>query len=313
MLECSLVGRSKVRSRRVGLACLATSLLFVSQAGAQSLQDGGLMPRRTLGTGVAFTHQQWDRYWEGTLKRDNENIGTLTTQSMTWMAAYGLSDRLSLVAMLPYVRTEASQGTLKGMHGVQDLTLGAKYRLLTAPTEHGSLSLLAVGAVGGPVTDYTPDFLPLSIGLGSRRATSRLTLHFEGRDGWALGASSAYTWRGNVKLDRDSYYTNGRLYLTNEVEMPAVFDYTLGAAYRRGRLHVPLSLTEQRTLGGSDIRRQDMPFVSNRMNFVELGGGVGYVLPAGLMLQAGAGQVIRGRNVGQTTTFSAGLHYVHPF
>jgi hypothetical protein len=163
------------------------------------------------------------------------------------------------------------------------------------------------------VTDYTPDFLPMSIGLGSRRATGRMTLHFEAHDGWFLGATSAYTRRGNVKLDRDVYYTNGRLHLTNEVAMPPVFDYTLSAGYRTGRLHIPLSLTEQRTLGGSDIRRQDMPFVSNRMNFVEVGGGVGYQLPANVMLLLGAGQVVRGRNVGQATTFSAGLHYMHSF
>jgi hypothetical protein len=288
-------------------------LLLVPPARAQSLQDGVLMPRRTLGTGFVVSHQSWDRYWEGTLKRDNENIGTLTTRSATWMGAYGVTDRLSLVAMLPYVRTEASQGTLKGMQGVQDLTLGAKYRLVTVPAEAGSFSILAAGAVGSPVSDYTPDFLPLSIGLASRRASGRLTVHFEGHDGWYLGGSSAYTWRSKVKLDRDSYYTEGRLYLTNEVAMPAVFDYTVGGGYRKGRLHLPLSLTEQRTLGGSDIRRQDMPFVSNRMNFVELGGGVGYELPANLMLQVGVGQVVRGRNVGQTTTASAGLHYMRPF
>jgi hypothetical protein len=35
-----------------------------------------------------------------------------------------VSDGLTAVAMLPYVRTHASQGTLSGMEGVQDLTVG---------------------------------------------------------------------------------------------------------------------------------------------------------------------------------------------
>ena len=32
-------------------------------------------------------------------------------------------------------------------------------------------------------------------------------------------------------------------------------------------LNTAFSLSQQQTLGGGDIRRQDMPFVSNRMNF----------------------------------------------
>jgi hypothetical protein len=35
---------------------------------------------------------------------------------------------------------------------------------------------------------------------------------------------------------------------------------------KRG-LMTAVSVSQQRTLGGGDIRRRDMPFVSNRMNF----------------------------------------------
>ena len=75
-----------------------------------------------------------------------------------------------------------------------------------------------------------------------------------------------------------------------------------------------MSVTAQRTLGGSDIRRQDMPFVSNRMDFVRVDAGVGYALvPARLTARLGAGHVLRGRNVGQATTFTGGLLYTVPF
>ena len=40
-----------------------------------------------------------------------------------------------------------------------------------------------------------------------------------------------------------------------------------------------LSFAQQRTQGGGDIRRQDMPFVSNRMDFSKLGGMVMYPIP----------------------------------
>lgn len=296
------------------LAAAALPLLLCALAAtplrAQSLDDGLMVPRRVLGAGVSYAHDRWDRYWEGTLRRDNENIGTLTTRSVTWMAGYGVTDRLSVLAMLPYVQTHASQGPLHDMEGVQDLTVAAKLRALEAPVAGGTLGALLVGAAGLPIGDYTPDFLPLSIGLASRRVSGRLTLSYQADNGLYLDASGAHTWRGKVKLDRDAYYTEGKLYLTNEVAMPRVADVSVGTGYRRGRLHLPLSLTRQRTLGGGDIRRQDMPFVSNRMDFVRVDGGVGYTVPATRMaIRLGAGRVLSGRNVGQATTFTAGVSY----
>jgi hypothetical protein len=52
-----------------------------------------------------------------------------------------------------------------------------------------------------------------------------------------------------------------------------------------------------------------MPFVSNRMDFVKLGGGVRYAMPKNLSVSLGAARVLTGRNVGQSTTFTSGLFY----
>jgi hypothetical protein len=275
---------------------------------AQTIDDGAMMPRRTLSTGLLYAHDSWSQYWEGTLKRANGNIGTLTTQSVAWMGGYGVTDRLTVMAMLPYVRTNASQGPLHGMDGVQDITLAAKYQLLATPfTDRGTLRAMVVAVAGIPASNYVPDFLPLSIGLASRQFSGRFTLNFQAHHGWFLNASAAHTWRAKVTLDRPAYYTNGQLYLSNEVAMPDVFDYSVTAGFQRGRLCIPISLSQQRTLGGGDIRRQDMPFVSNRMDFVKAHGLVMY---RGVHL--GISRTMSGRNVGQSTTFTAGLfHTVH--
>jgi hypothetical protein len=287
-------------------------VLGASSAAAQTTDDGLMMPKGMLSAGVLYTRDSWDQYWEGTLKRKNENIGTLTQQSLTWIGGYGVTDRLSLMAALPYVWTHASQGVLHDLSGIQDLTLAAKYRLLTTePTSRGAFSAFVVATTAVPVGDYTPDFFPLSIGTGGGRASGRLTLSFQSTSAWFVNASSAYTWCSNVKLNRNSYYTDGQLYLTNEVAMPNVLDYTLSAGVNRGRWRIPLSLVQQRMLGGDDIRRQDMPFVSNRMNFVKLGGGLMYALPKNLSIQVSAAHVLSGRNVGQSTTFTSGLFYAH--
>jgi hypothetical protein len=273
-----------------------------------------MMQKRVLSAGVFYTHDSWDHYWEGTLKRTNGNIGSLTQQSVTSIVGYGVSDRLSVMAMLPYVQTHASQGVLHDISGLQDLTVSAKLKLLTTgASSRGALSAFVVGTAAVPVGDYTPDFFPLSIGTAGGRASGRLTLSYQSPSAWFVNASSAFTFCSNVRLNRNSYYTDGQLYLTNEVSMPNVVDYTVTAGVSRGRWRIPVSLVQQHTLGGGDIRRQDMPFVSNRMDFTKLDGGVMYALPKNLSIKFGAAHVLSGRNVGQSTTFTSGLVYAHRF
>jgi hypothetical protein len=289
-------------------------VLGASSAAAQTVDDGLMLPKGTVSAGVLYTHDSWDHYWEGSLKRTNGNIGTLTQQSVTLTGGYGITDRLSVMAAVPYVWTHASQGVLHDLRGLQDLTFAAKLRLLTSgPTRRGAFSAFVVGTAAVPVGDYTPDLFPLSIGTGGGRASGRLVLGFQSASAWFLNASSAYTWCSNVRLNRNSYYTNGQLYLTNEVAMPNVLEHTLTAGINRGRWRIPLSLVQQRTLGGGDIRRQDMPFVSNRMDFLKVDGGLVYALPKNASIRFGAAHVLRGRNVGQSTTVTSGLFYAHDF
>jgi hypothetical protein len=283
---------------------------------AQTIEDGLMMPKNNFCTGFVYMRDSWDEYWEGELKRDNGNVGTVTTQSVSWMGNYGITNRLNLIAMVPYVWTEASQGVLQGQGGFQDVTLAAKYNLLeTAFTKHGSLRTIVVASAATPLGEYTPDFYPLSIGSASSRFSGRLTLMFQTRKGWFVHGTGAYTWRGNVTLNRASYFTDGRLQHSDEVAMPDVFDYAFSAGYTSPGLHVPISFTQQVTLGGDDIRRQDMPFVSNRMNASRVDALVMYYLPApkNLALRVGGTYSVDGRNVGQATTLTAGLLYNFKF
>jgi hypothetical protein len=289
---------------------LILAALSASSVGAQTADDRLMVPKRTLMAGVVYAHDSWDQYWEGTLKRSNGNIGTLTTQSTMLVGAYGVTERFGLMASLPYVRTHASQGVLHDLNGFQDLSITAKLRLFsTGPGSHGAFSSFIAATGATPVGKYTPDFYPLSIGTDGRRASAHLALDYQSNSVWFANASAAYMFCSNVRLNRNSYYTNGQLYLTNEVVMPNVLDYTLSAGFNRGNWRVPVTLVQQRTLGGGDIRRQDMPFVSNRMDFVRLGGGVMYDLPKNLSVQLGAAHVLSGRNVGQSTTYTSGLMY----
>jgi hypothetical protein len=299
------------------LLALAALALASASAHAQTLDDGLMMPRTVLCTGFVYGHDRWSDYWEGTLERDNGNIGTVKTESIAWMGTYGLRDDLNLIAMVPYVRTRASAGVLHGQKGVQDLTVGAKYRVFSKPVSLGAgrLDGFAVASYGRPLTDYNPDFLPLSIGLHSQRLSGRGTLYYRASSGWFGEATAAYTWRGRVTLDRISYFTNGEMFMSNEVSMPDVFDYAVRAGFHRGRFRFPVTFTQQVTRGGGDIRRQDMPFVSNKMDASRVVVRAEYDLPklTGLSLKLDAARTVAGRNVSKSTTFMGGLMYTLHF
>ena len=89
----------------------------------------------------------------------------------------------------------------------------------------------------------------------------------------------------------------------------------MSAGYLMPRLHVPISFSQQITRGGGDIRRQDMPFVSNRMNFQKVEALAMYYLPnpKNLSVRVAGTYAVNGRNVGQSTTITAGLLYTFHF
>ena len=178
-------------------------------------------------------------------------------------------------------------------------------------------AIAGIVGIAGPFAGaaFAKPFLPLSIGLQSSRFSGRGTLHFRADSGFFVNATGAYTWRGNVTLDRLSYFTDGELHLSDEVQMPDVFDYGVSTGYIKGRWYVPVTFSQQITLGGGDIRRQDMPFVSNKMNLSRVDALVKYTLPwvRGLQVQVAAARIVSGRNVGQGTTLSAGFLYTIGF
>ena len=307
------VARAPSPPRLLGLAAALTlTVVGARLAAAQSLEDAELLARRELHAGVMYGHDSWNEYWEGTLQRSNGNIGTVTTRSVELHAGYGVTQRLTVLGALPYVWTEASQGVLHGMRGRQDLTLLAKYRVAN-PLIAGRarLKVVAVGGVTTPTSDYTPDFLPMSIGLQSKSAITRLAAHLQDRSGWFVDGYAARIWRSNVTLDRSAYFTDGQYIESNEVSMPDVAKYRGTLGWQRGPWCIPVGLTWQRTLGGGDIRRQDMPFVSNRMNATMAHAELMYFLPgiSNLRLDLGASRTLDGRNVGRSTSVMTGLTY----
>lgn len=299
---------------------MKTPVLFVLLAAlaaplhAQTIDDGIMMTAGSLQTGDIYTRDKWTDYWEGSLKRVNGNIGEITTTTNSLSAVYGLTNRFSVFGSVPWVWTRPSQGVLLGQHGVQDITLGGKYAFIERSSPQWGMLRAILGVSGSfPLSDYTPDFAPLSIGNQSLHLSPRLTLNYQMDKGIYLNATTSATRRANVTLDRPYYFTDDTFFLTSEVEMPNVSDFELGVGYLKHDLNTHLTFSQQTTHGGGDIRRQDMPFVSNRQNFTRVGAMAMYPIPKinAVAFQFAVSHILAGRNVGQSTSFTFGFLYSH--
>lgn len=303
----------KMTMSRYRSLAVAALLLLSFRGSAQTEVDAIMMNKNQFCIGPMYTHSSWDHYWEGTLKRDNENLGTVTTQSMMVMANYGITNNLNVMAGAPYVWTKASAGTLHGMKGVQDLSVFVKWKAVTQKFGHNKISLFAVGGISTPISDYVIDHLPLSIGLGSTNLQARGMVDYAYKR-WTATLSATYVARSNVKIDRTSYFDT-EMHYTNEVEMPDARFYQLRAGYRGKYLIAEAVLTDWKTLGGFDITRNNMPFPSNEMNQTTVGGMVKYTFPfhTNLAVVGGANFTVAGRNVGQSNAYSFGTFYAFYF
>ncbi|AFK02202.1 hypothetical protein Emtol_1052 [Emticicia oligotrophica DSM 17448] len=285
----------------IGLLCVSTKLI------AQMPHDAIYMPKRTACIAVSYNRSTWNEYWENTLKRENLNIGTLTTQSVMPMVAVGLTDKLNLIVGVPYVKTEASAGNLMGQKGIQDLSGWLKYKL----ADNGKgLSIHGTLGASAPVTNYVPDFLPMSIGLRAKTATGRFIGNYLHKSGIYVAAHASYMFRSNIKVDRDAYQADNRVYNTNEVSVPNATDAAARLGYMKdgSRIQAEAFVEHFTCVGGDNIRRNDMPFPTNNMTSTTVG-FYGKYQPKNIGLNVRVAKVLSGLNVGQTTSISVGLLY----
>lgn len=277
---------------------------------AQTDNDAIMMGKNLFCIGIMYSNSSWNEYWEGNLKRENANLGTVSTNMIGPMGSLGISSKLNVIFNLPYVKTQASAGQLKGFSDLQDMSLWLKWKPIKKKLGKGTISLFTIGGVSMPVSDYVADYLPLSIGLRSRNLSFRGMADYQ-VGVWTATVSGTYIHRSNIEIDRTSYYTT-EMHYSNEVYMPNAAQVNLRMGYR-GKYWVVEAVAENwTTLGGFDITRNNMPFPSNRMNMTRTGISMKYE-PSylkGLTLIGGANTTIEGRNVGKSTNVQAGLFYI---
>ncbi len=293
----------KIKQMKKCITLLFCLLGFV-ELKAQMPHDAIYMNKKLACGAMIYGHSSWTNYWEDNLKRDNPNLGRLSTESVTAMMAYGITRDINVIAMVPYVKTNASQGNLMGQQGFQDASVFVKVK----SKAYKGITAHAVVGLSSPVSNYVPDFMPMSIGLGTKTALVRGMISYALPTHLYVNTSIAYQARSKVKADRDAYLLGSKLYQTSQVSVPDAFDAAFRFGYLKKDNQLELFAEHFSCIKGDGIRRNDMPFLTNDMTMTTVG-IYGKYQPKKIGVNARVAYVLDGQNVGQSTSISVGVLY----
>ncbi|MBC6491069.1 hypothetical protein ACFSQD_15095 [Flavihumibacter stibioxidans] len=278
---------------------------------AQTAFDGFTMSKGELCLVATYGESKWTEYWEGKRLRENLNIGEFKSTNFMPMLGYGITDRISVFATAAYISNSSDKGTMQHLKGWQDLNMETKIQLSKTAFKNSKLSTFATVGFSVPLTSYIPDFLPYSIGLGSKTAQARLIGHWKHNNGIFTTLQTGYITRSKIEVDRETYYTDQQYY-SKEMAIPDVWDGSIRAGFDNKNIRAGIQYNWSFCTSGSDMRRNDMPYPSNRMNreSISLTALVWMPWVKGLAIQGMADQTIAGRNMGKAFSWMGGIQYV---
>ncbi|MBC7651627.1 MAG: hypothetical protein H7101_07760 [Deinococcales bacterium] len=286
------------------------ALIIFKPANAQTADDGFTMQKGQICIVAGYKQSTWTNYWEGEKLRDNKNIGVFTSKIVMPMVAYGITNKLNVFASLPYISNSSNAGNMTGKKGLQDISVEAKYTLFNVSKKGLHFKLLGTVGFSLPSNKYVPDFLPFSIGIGSKTAHARLIAHAHYKDGLFATVQTGFIARSNITVERITYYTD-RQYYSSDMRIPNVWDGSVKLGYDNKYFRAYTYYSFSRATSGTDIRLNDMPYPGNNMQMQSAGisGLVWVQAIKGLGVNAMYDAVLAGRNVGKATSWSVGLQY----
>lgn len=290
------------------LVGLGISILTI----AQTPLDGLMMPKGEICVAVVYEDANWDKYWEGTYLRTNQNVGTFNRKMVMPMIVGGITDKINVIVSLPYVKTSASGGQMAGVDGLQDFSISLKAQLVDHTLGKGKLKVYSNLSFSTPASNYLADYLPFSLGFGANELGLRAIGLYELDKGPYIRISGAYLHRGATQAERDFYYEDDVFY-TSTMDVPDALhaQASLGSWFFQKKLRVEASLTSLRCASGDDIRTYNSPQPTNKVDFDRVEGFAQYYFNnvKGLGVLAYYNHMFSGRNMGQFSGYGLGLTY----
>jgi hypothetical protein len=268
------------------LAAGASLLAAFLPASVGALDLNGFLPAAGEGTvALSYTAEGYDEFWAGETKVQEPALGEVETTSLSLWFRWGFTDRLSVVANLPYV--DVSTDGFAGFedHGLADLEALLLFRLLE--TSSGALRhrLVAGAGIRTPASDYEGN-LPISLGDDTTDALLRLVYQLES-GGFYASQQVGFDSRSDDAPDNFPLYTE--------------LGYTYGSVTFSGFYSKLIAD------GGTDIGDPGFTFPSNQEEYERAGAKVFGRFTDRIGGSLAAFTTLDGRNTGETTGVSAGI------
>lgn len=284
-----------------------TMISISTVSSAQGILDGFTPKKGDLSVTASYSKSKYDKFYLADVKADavpahdeiNQNIFSL-------YAKYGITNRLSAVVNLPFISAENTSGLADPVNGqnsisdLQDISIALKLNAHKFNFEKADLNIITGATVIIP-TGYEPNGI-LSLGSGAFGIDVTAGLHLNTKSGFFSTLLAAYNLRG----DADNNLTPG-----GEFGVPNAFVTTGKIGYASDFIYIEawadiLNSEEGVDIGGTGFNGN---FPETNVDYSRVGLTVYKNIIPELGVSLGFGKVIDGRNLGDSTTFSAGLTY----
>ncbi|WP_201980228.1 hypothetical protein [Hymenobacter rubidus] len=298
---------SKLSSLILATVAFASAVTSVR---AQSLVGGFMAGKGHGSVVVSGTTERYDDVYLAPEKINGVPIfHEVRVNSLNLYATYGLTDKIDAVVSLPYIRSmgragattiadlnllQPTAGFTNSRQGFQDVTALLKFKSFSREIGSSILDLLGVVSFSTPVSNYeTNTGYGYIIAIGNRATKYS-----------AVGVAHLKTASGVFATGQVGYSLR-----TGLVPHALIGEAKLGYAGPKNYFEGYASFQESN--GGTDISEQDFNgfFPATRVNYIRLGFSAYRPIAKGFGLTLGASTYVAGRNVGQSTGYSAGVTY----
>ena len=283
-------------------------LFFSARTGqAQSLVSGFMSGKGHGSVSVSATTESFQQVFLVPEKVDGVPIfKEIQINSVSLYASYGLTDKIEAVVTLPYIRSagKADNQALSNLGissatnvrgNLQDISGVLKFKGFSREIGASILDLLGAVTVSTPIGNYKSEkSLDYIVAIGNRatKVSAIGVAHLKTASGIFATGQAGYSLRsGNVP---------------NAFLSEAKLGYAGRRIYLEGFANFQLSDAK-----GTDVLQPgfDGDFTATRVNFARVGVSFFRPIAKGLGVTLGVSQYVAGRNIGQSTAYSAGAAY----
>jgi len=289
---------------------VAFSILSMQYIYSQSTTDAYMMKKGLFCNLINYNYTYFNKYWEGNLLRNNENLGKVESHTLSYMFNYGLTNKLNVMATINYSSNSASVAYLDNQKGFQDVGLFIKYNPYTKFVKNGFFDFFAIVGASIPTQKYNVEIQPLSLGLGSKNVYGEAIANFTHKTGLYATAVCGFTYKSDVELYKDAIIYKDKYYYTNMAPVQNTLDYSISAGYTQDDFRAVLKFEQSFGLDGDDIRYNEAPQVTNQMEYQKIGVFSKYYFNNRLAVEGETQYTLNGRNIGKSISYNLGISYV---